>query len=157
MKSLRFINPKLNPKLIIVGKGDNSEILKDYTIKNKLQKIVKFTGYLNNPYKYINHSHILILTSKFEGLPNILLEAQYLKKYIISTDCPTGPKEILLNGLAGDLIKIGDSKKLGYLINDYHNNKKNILKKIKLGSKFLSRFDYKANCKQYLNFVLNNF
>ena len=90
-------------------------------------------------------------------MQNILIEAQFLKKYIISTDCPTGPKEILLNGLAGDLIKIGDYKKLAILINNYYNNKKNIQKKINIGSKNFNRFDYKKNCQQYLNFVLNNF
>ena len=59
---------------------------------------------------------IFVLTSLYEGLPNVLLEAQYFKKYIISTDCPTGPREILLNGKAGDLIKIGDYKNLANLI-----------------------------------------
>ena len=59
---------------------------------------------------------MVVLTSKFEGLPNILLEAQFLRKYIISTNCPTGPKEILLNSKAGDLINIGDFKKLSHLI-----------------------------------------
>jgi len=157
LKSLKYVNSNLKPRLIIIGKGRNLNILKEYAARNKLQKIIKFTGYLNNPFPYIKQSEILILTSKFEGLPNILLEGQFLKKYIISTNCPTGPKEILLNGLAGDLIKIGDSKKLGYLINNYYYNKKNILKKIKLGSKLLGRFDYEVNCKQYLNFVLNNF
>ena len=43
----------------------------------------------------LNQCNLLVLTSKFEGLPNVLIEAQYLKKYIISTNCKTGPKEIL--------------------------------------------------------------
>ena len=54
--------------------------------------------YNSNPYKYIKNSDIFILTSIFEGHPNVLIEAQYLKKYIISTNCPTGPREILNNG-----------------------------------------------------------
>jgi len=157
LKSLKFINPKLKLKLMIVGKGDNFVNLKKFIYEKNLQKIVCLTGYLKNPYPAIKNSQIVILTSKFEGLPNILLEAQYLKKYIISTDCPTGPKEILLNGLAGDLIKIGDSKKLAYLINNYKKNRKNISKKINIGLKNFNRFDYKINCEQYLNFVLNNF
>ena len=113
-------------------------------------------GYLKNPFPYILKSKILILTSKFEGLPNILLEAQYLKKYIISTNCPTGPKEILLNGKAGDLIKVGDYKKLAYLISNIHKRKKIISKKIKVGVKNFYRFDYNINCKKYLEFVKKN-
>ena len=111
---------------------------------------------ITNPFPYILKSKILILTSKFEGLPNILLEAQYLKKYIISTNCPTGPKEILLNGKAGDLIKIGDYKKLAYLINNINKRKKIISNKIKAGVKSFYRFDYNLNCKKYLEFVNKN-
>ena len=70
---------------------------------NNINKNVQLIGYKNNPFPYIIKSDILILSSKFEGLPNILLEAQYLKKYIISSNCSSGPKEILMNGKAGDL------------------------------------------------------
>ena len=157
LRSMKQIDIKLKPRLIIIGKGKNLYKLEKYVYDNNLQKFIKFIGYLDNPYRYIQEAKILILTSKFEGLPNILIEAQFLKKYIISTDCPTGPREILLNGLAGDLIKIGDYKKLAILINNYYNNKKNIQKKINIGSKNFNRFDYKKNCQQYLNFVLNNF
>ncbi len=157
LESMRLINAEIKPKLIIIGKGKNYEKLDNYIKRHNLKKIVKLIGYLKNPYPYIRKSHIVILTSTFEGLPNILIEAQFFKKYIISTDCPTGPKEILMNGLAGDLIKIGDYKKLAYLINNYYRNKKNITKKIKIGVKNFKRFDYQMNCKKYLNFVVNNF
>ena len=53
-----------------------------------------------------------MLTSKFEGLPNVLIEAQSKNIPIISSDCPTGPKEILLQGKLGDLFKVGDYRKL---------------------------------------------
>jgi len=157
LKSLKFIHPKLRLRLMIVGKGDNFFNLKKFIYEQNLQNKVYLTGYLKNPYPAIKNSQIVILTSKFEGLPNILIEAQFLKKYIISTNCPTGPKEILLNGLAGDLIKIGDSKKLAHLINNYKKNRKDISKKINIGLKNFNRFDYRINCEQYLNFVLNNF
>ena len=56
------------------------------------------------------------MTSKYEGLPNVLLEAQYFGIPIISSDCPTGPKEILMNGKAGTLYKTGDYIDLSYKI-----------------------------------------
>tara|TARA_B110001452_G_scaffold241362_1_gene223495 strand:- start:2077 stop:3174 length:1098 start_codon:yes stop_codon:yes gene_type:complete len=157
LKSMKLVDAKLKPRLVVIGRGKNFYALEQYAREQNMQKYIKFTGYLKNPYHYIKKAKILILTSKFEGLPNILIEAQFFKKYIISTDCPTGPKEILLNGLAGDLIKIGDYKKLAFLINNYYKNKKDILKKINTGSKYFNRFDYQKNCKEYLNFVLNNF
>jgi len=156
LKAINHLNPNFKIKLVIVGKGVEKNQLQKYIFKNNLQNKVKLIGYLNNPFPYIYHSKILILTSKFEGLPNILLEGQYLKKYIISTDCPTGPKEILLNGKAGDLIRIGDFKKLSFLIKNYHNRKKLITNKINIGTKNFNRFDYDLNCKKYLDFVKKN-
>ena len=59
----------------------------------------------------------------FEGLPNVLLEAQCLKKFIISTNCPTGPKEILMNGTLGDLVSVGNYKKISLkLLENYKNH-----------------------------------
>ncbi len=156
LKAINFLKQNFKIRLVIIGKGHKKNILQKYIIDNNLQNKIKLVGYLKNPFPYIYQSKILILTSKFEGLPNILLEGQYLRKYIISTDCPTGPKEILLNGKAGDLIKIGDYKKLSFLISNNKNRKKMINKKIKIGSKNFNRFDYNLNCKKYLDFVNKN-
>ena len=156
LKAVNSLNHNFKIRLVIIGKGTMKRKLQKYINEKKLKNKVKLIGYLKNPFPYILKSKILILTSKFEGLPNILLEAQYLKKYIISTNCPTGPKEILLNGKAGDLIKIGDYKKLAYLINNIHKRKKIISNKIKVGVKNFYRFDYNLNCKKYLEFVNKN-
>ena len=69
-------------------------------------------GFNNNPYKYIKKSDFLILTSIYEGLPNVILEAIVLNKVVISSDCPTGPKEILKNGKYGILFKTKSVKDL---------------------------------------------
>ena len=156
LKSIKLLKSNFKIKLIILGKGKNKPLIENFILKNKLQDRIKLLGYLNNPYHYINKSDIVILTSTFEGLPNILLEAQYLRKYIISTNCLTGPSEILLNGKAGDLIKIGDYKRLSFLIKSYKKNKKIINKKIKEGAKRFDRFDYKLNCLKYLDLVNKN-
>ena len=87
LKSIKLLESKFKVRLIILGKGKNKSLLQNFILKNKLQDKIKLLGYLNNPYHYISKSNIVILTSIYEGLPNILLEAQYLKKYIISTDC----------------------------------------------------------------------
>jgi glycosyltransferase involved in cell wall biosynthesis len=157
LKSIKLLKPEFKIKVIIIGKGINEKRLQNFITENKLKEKVKLLGYTNNPFPYIRKANILILTSRFEGLPNILLEAQYLRKYIISTDCPTGPREILLNGKAGDLIKIKDHKKLSLLIKEYHNKKKMIANKINIGSKNFHRFNYELNCKKYLDFVNKNF
>lgn len=157
LKSIKLMDINFKVKLIIIGKGENKRILQNFIERNKLQNKIKLLGYLDNPYHYIKESDIVIQTSKYEGLPNILLEAQFLKKYIISTNCISGPTEILLRGKAGDLINVGDYKKLSLLIRNYKRNKQIINKKINEGVKKFNRFDYKINCKKYLNFVNKNF
>ena len=81
------------------------------------------------------------------------MEAQTLKKYIISTNCPTGPKEILMNGKAGDLVKIGDFKSIAKKIKFYKKNKKKLKIKIEIGFKELKRFNYDYNMGRYLNLI----
>ena len=153
VKAAKLLNPLLKPKIKIIGKGVNYNNLKKLIYENNLTNIVKLTGYRDKAYSYIKNTDIFVLTSRYEGLPNVLLEAQYFKKYIISTDCPTGPSEILLNGRAGDLIKMGDHKKLAKLINDFPKNKKKKLKMVKIGFNYLKRYDFNANCMKYLNFI----
>ena len=137
-------------------KEKKKNLLHKFIIKNKLFNKVKLLGYLSNPYPYICKSDIVILSSKFEGLPNILLEAQFLKKYIISTNCPTGPKEILLDGKAGDLFKVGDYNQLSTLLKNYNKRKKIIINKINNGFKNFDRFDYNLNCIKYFDFIKKN-
>ena len=157
LKSVKLINKKLNPEVVIIGKGKNYSILGNYIKENNLSNFVSLVGYNNKPQLSLKKTDIFVLTSKYEGLPNVLLEAQFSKKYIISTDCPTGPREILLNGKAGDLIKVGDYKNLAKLINKFYSRKKIILSKINCGNKYFSRYDYYDNCEKYYKFVTQNF
>ena len=148
-----LIKKNNNAFLIIIGRGYEENNIKNYIYKNKLKKNVKLITNIQNPYSYIKWANVFVLTSKYEGLPNVLLEAMCLKKYIISTDCPTGPKEILNKGKYGDLVKIGDYKKIYNLLNNYKKNKYKINKKIKGGFLSLNKYDFESNCDEYYNCV----
>lgn len=141
--------------LTIIGRGYLESKLKNYISRNNLYKYIKIITECSKPYGYIKNSDIFILTSKFEGLPNVLLEAMTLKKYIISTACPTGPKEILNNGKYGHLVKIGDYKSIANLLYNYRKNKKKINKMINLGNKSLHKYDFKNNCEEYFRSIKN--
>ena len=153
LKAVNKIKDKINFNLLLVGRGVKKENLIKYIYENNLSKQVKLIDFQNNPFNLIKSSDVFILTSLYEGLPNVLLESQVLKKFIISSDCPTGPKEILLNGKAGLLFNIGDHTELSNLILHYSKNKKLLSKKISIGYKNLSRFDYSRNLKKYLSVI----
>jgi glycosyltransferase involved in cell wall biosynthesis len=87
-------------------------------------------------------------------LPNVLLESICLKKFVISTNCPTGPKEILSYGKGGSLYRPKDYYQLAKLIEKFYNKKLNEKNKIKYAYNALYRFDYKKNLNKYLNLVL---
>ena len=155
LKALNLIKNKINYRSIIIGKGVFKEEMNNYIRKNKLQKNIKIMGWSKNPYFFLNLSNLLVLTSKFEGLPNVLLEAIALKKFVISSNCPTGPGEILDNGKGGMLFKVGDYKDLSKKIIIYQKNKKIFLNKINYAYKRLYRYDHKKNLNNYLKLILN--
>ena len=139
----------INFKLLIIGRGTNYKNMKNYISKHKMSKMIKILNFKNNPFPYLNKSDIFLLTSKFEGLPNVLLEALVLKKIIISTNCPTGPKEILQNGKLGFLCKVGDHMQIAKYIEQCMHKKKKINKIITRAYNSLDRFNYMKNLNKY--------
>ncbi len=101
-----------NSKLIIIGEGNMRRQLELLIEQKNLNKDVYLLGFKKNPYKYLSKSDIFILSSEFEAFPLVLLEALACGLPIISTNCKTGPKEILSNGQYGLLTKVMDSDDL---------------------------------------------
>ena len=151
--SVKKLSKFIKCKLVIIGRGYKEKKLRKYILENNLQKIIKLVGYKENPESYIKISDVFVLTSIYEGLPNVLIESLYLKKYIISSDCPTGPKEILNNGQYGGLFKVGDYNQLFKLLKNFSNKSKKIKYKINQGYKSLVRFDHKNNCRKYFQII----
>ena len=153
LKALNLIKKQINFQAILIGRGILKKKMEDYINENNLNDLIKLINFKKNPFPYIKQADLFILTSSFEGLPNVLLESLVLNKYIISSNCRTGPREILLSGKGGDLFKIGDYKKLAKLIIDFKLQRKNKIKKLQHAKKNLFRFDYKVNLKKYLDLV----
>lgn len=153
LKALNLIKHKIDFEAILIGKGNDEVMLKNFINKNKLNNKIKLVNFVENPYPILREAELLVLSSKFEGLPNVLLEAQVLKKFIISSNCPTGPREILLNGKGGLLFEIGNFKELADKIIFYKKNKKELSKLIELSYKKLYRFDYNSNLNKYFKLI----
>jgi glycosyltransferase involved in cell wall biosynthesis len=155
VRALNLLKNKINFRAIIIGRGYYQNSLNKFLSENLLKNKVKMIKWQNNPYKFLKASDVLVLTSKFEGLPNILLEAICLKKHVISSDCPTGPREILDNGKGGSLFEMGNFKQLSTKILKLNKYKKEYNDKKKFAYKRLIRFDYKKNLDKYLQEVKN--
>ncbi len=143
-------------KLKIIGNGNLLNFLNKKIKEMNLTSDIKIITNINNPTKFFINSDYFILSSLYEGLPNALIEAISLKKISLSSNCPTGPREILLNGKAGYLYKNNNYKDLSRTLLKCLKNKKENNKKIKLAYRSLERFDEEKNCKKYLS-ILNKF
>jgi N-acetylgalactosamine-N,N'-diacetylbacillosaminyl-diphospho-undecaprenol 4-alpha-N-acetylgalactosaminyltransferase len=82
-------------ELLLIGDGEERSVIENEINKLSLNKYVHLLGQQSNPYKYVAKANCLLLTSKFEGLPNVILEALAVDTPVISTDCNSGPREIL--------------------------------------------------------------
>ena len=100
-KNLNNIYPKY--KLFILGEGEEQEKLKAIIYKLNLEKKIFLLGYKKNIYQYLKKAKIFILTSLWEDPGFVLIEAGYMNKIILSSDCPNGPKELLEEGKSGFL------------------------------------------------------
>lgn len=153
IKALSLIKDKIDFRLLIIGKGKLKSNLKILIKKLKLNHKIKIINFQDNPYKFIKMSDLFILSSTYEGLPNVLLETGVLKRFIISSNCPTGPNEILSNGKGGLLFNPGDYKDLSKKIIYFKKNKKRLNKKIEYTFRHLNRFNYDTNLKKYLKVI----
>lgn len=108
-----------NYNLIIIGRDFGyKEPIIDYATKHNLLDNLYFIDYTSNPHKYLKGNSVFFLASDFEGFPNVLVEAMISKIPVISTDCPTGPKEIIGNNEYGILIDM--FKETNDVFNEYH-------------------------------------
>lgn len=111
-------------KLVFLGDGYKKSNYVNLVNKLNIGKRVFFLGLKKNPYKYMALSKALILSSDYEGMPNVILQAMVCKTQIISSNCNFGPAEILENGKFGYLYPVGHLKKLTELIDLVTINKK---------------------------------
>ena len=154
LKALNILkNKKIKFKCIILGSGIEEKNLKNYIQENNLSNNIKIRQFIENPYGIMKQSELFILSSKYEGLPNVLLEAVTLKKMIISTNCPTGPEEILRNYKGGIFFEIGNHEQLSKKIILYINQKKRFLKKTNYSFEKLEKFDFNKNLYKYLEII----
>ncbi|MDV3240289.1 glycosyltransferase [Methylocaldum sp. GT1TLB] len=102
----------IDSRLVILGEGRLRPSLEKLAADLGIADAVALLGHVANPYAYMARSSLFVLSSAWEGSPNVLTEALALGTPVVSTDCPSGPREILRDGLYGPLVPVGDVERL---------------------------------------------
>ena len=103
-------------RLILIGEGENLDRLQELSRKLDVTGRVVFTGFQTNPYPTLAMAQVFVLSSRFEGFPNALVEAMALGVPCVSARCPTGPEEIITDGVDGLLVSVEDPRALASAI-----------------------------------------
>lgn len=106
IKAFSRVRKKRPVRLLILGEGEERQKLEILVKQLGLEQDVRFLGFVQNPYSYIAHAALFALSSRWEGLPTVLIEALYLGIPIVATDCPGGSREILKDGTYGRLVPV---------------------------------------------------
>jgi glycosyltransferase involved in cell wall biosynthesis len=99
-------------RLIVLGEGGQREALEQQAQRLGIAEQVQFTGFVKNPYAYMHHAALFVLSSRWEGLPGALIEAMACGCAVVATDCPSGPAEIIENSTQGAIVPVEDPKAL---------------------------------------------
>ncbi len=140
-------------KLLIIGDGEKRNSLNKLIINLGLSKKIKILGWINNTSRYYITSKLFVLSSIYEGLGNVLIDATNYKLPVITSNCKSGPSEIIDNGKGGYLFPIKNSYKLSRIILEALNNKSITMKKTNFAKKRVNRFYINKNCSLYLNYI----
>lgn len=106
LNAFKEVRKTIESKLVIVGDGELREEIVRYAMDINVGKDLVITGFQKNPYKYMRRADVFVLSSFFEGFGNVIVEAMALDVPVVATDCPSGPAEIVQNGINGFLVPV---------------------------------------------------
>ncbi len=146
LKAFKLMQSKFkNVHLVLIGRGSLLKDLKNFVKSQNLTKKVSFLTTINNPSKYYKIADLFILSSKYEGFGNVIVEALKNKCPVITSNCKAGPMEIIDNGKFGDYFNVGDHKDLNKKINRFFKNNSKLKKKTMRSKIHLQKFNLKNN------------
>lgn len=155
LKAFKIVRDRINIRLLILGEGHLKEELEKLAKRLEVQSDVRFLGFQKNPYVYMRHADLLVLSSAWEGFGNVLVEAMACECPVVSTDCMSGPREILKDGECGLLVPVGDQKALAEAMLRVSTDRK-LSKKLKtLGYERAKDFEIEKIAEKYENLFYN--
>lgn len=147
MQACEEVRQSRQVRLLILGEGELRGELESRVKEMGAQDWISLPGFSPNPFAAMAQCSLFVLSSKFEGLPGVLIQAMACGAHVVSTDCPSGPDEILQSGKYGQLVPVGDSHALASAILE------SLDKPISIPEEALAPFESKFSANQYLELV----
>ncbi len=120
IKGFAIARKSQSAKLVVIGATGRApeyfQSLLDLARGLRIEDDIDFIGFKLNPFPYLANAHVYALSSLYEGLPGSLVQGLALGCNVVATDCKSGPREVLKDGLYGELVKVGDFESLGLAI-----------------------------------------
>lgn len=116
IEAFRQVRDQREARLIILGEGEDRAALQQQIAKAELTDDVSLPGFVPNPFAYMSRAAVFALSSVYEGMPGALIQAIACGAPVVSTDCPTGPAEILQDGRWGCLVPMGNPQAMSTAI-----------------------------------------
>ncbi len=147
LKAFKIVTKRIDAHLLMIGFGSMYDDIKSYINRNSLNNKITLLQNVNNPFPYYKLSKLFVVSSKYEGFCNVIVEAASFNVPVISSRCNSGPSEILMMGKGGDLFNVGDYNVLSKII--YKRLRFKYKKKVNKLNKTLNRFSVKKNVDEY--------
>lgn len=112
IRAFAQIHAQRECRLVILGEGELRTELEQLVTSLGIQDSIQLPGFVENPFAWMSRVRLVVLSSGWEGLPNVLIQAMACGAAVVSTDCRSGPDEILEGGKWGALVPVGDVEAL---------------------------------------------
>lgn len=116
IRAFALVRNRIDCRLLILGEGDERPNLEALIRELGLQDVAQLYGFTPNPFAFMSRAGVFVLSSAFEGLGNVVIEALACGAPVVSTSCKSGPSEILENGKYGRLVPVGDERSMAEAI-----------------------------------------
>jgi glycosyltransferase involved in cell wall biosynthesis len=116
LRAVKIVRERLDARLIVLGEGEERPRLECLVKELGLEQCVDMPGIAKNPYAYMARADLFVLSSAWEALPTVLIEALAAGAPVVATDCVSGPREVLADGRYGALVPVGDAAALAAAI-----------------------------------------
>jgi glycosyltransferase involved in cell wall biosynthesis len=116
IRAFAAVRSKRAARLVILGEGPERARLESLVEELGIGEHVRLPGFVSNPFSYMARAAVFVLSSAWEGMPGVLIQAMACGAPVVATDCESGPREVLASGKYGRLVPVGDHAALAEAI-----------------------------------------